>query len=122
MKTETLWLVSNEESYGEYHDVVSAVNAEDAARRYVAAIKEDEIEAIEYGKKRYAELVAEGRNMADTYENSGFQISYTLPQEIYAVPQNVGNFHLRNICADREYQAEAFNQLWDWDKTKKVRL
>lgn len=105
--------------------VIGAENSLEAVKAKAAWYKAEQVEEIAYGKRRYAELVSEGRldPINDPWEHSGFQTSFTMPDAWQVVPmEDVANYRSWAVTSDRKYQSQAFDALWNWDAMQVVRL
>ena len=104
-----------------YSHVVGAESPLEAMRKHVAAVKRENAEDTEMWRHTYEVLVSEGRSNGLTFDQ--FHQDPGLPQECMVVPmRDESTYHDRSISSDRKYEAEAFNQLWDWPSAVRVRL
>lgn len=110
----------------DYTDVIGAEGALDAARKYLASVKKDQLEDIAADRRYYDDLQVH-QGLIDPelkpFEQSGYQSRLELPETITCVPQcDPNGYHNRGISSDRKYWAEAFMDMWDWARAEKVRL
>jgi curved DNA-binding protein CbpA len=119
-----LWQVAEDEDMY-YCDVIGAESALEAARKFIAVLKADQVREIENNRAEYDALVRRGEidPKAEPFDRSGYQCSVFLPSSVICIPQfDPTTYHDRSISSDRKYEAQAFNELWDLSRKVEVRL
>lgn len=116
---KTLFKVYEEEN-DYYFDVVSAATAEDAAKAYVAGVKECQLEGIADSRRLYEELKESGE-LDMPWEKSPMYETVCLPSVVTVIPMHA-DIHEKSISDERKYMAEAFESLWDRKRKVQVRL
>ena len=113
------FFLASQDDYWDYMDLIGAESAFDAAKKYMARYKESQISAIEDAKCYYL-LAKKSDCMVECDHPPDERI--VLPSEIHVVPMCVPAGYHDGICSDRKYKAQAFDELWDWDKKVVIRL